>query len=169
MYKDKIISGLNLLGVIAIVSVNGLAFFLQWHEGVPPCTLCMLQRLGLLMAGFGLLLNLRYGFKGIHYSVVLVSIIFSMVVASRQILLHIVPGSGAYGHPFLGLHLYTLVWIFSLLFMLYIALLLCFSAQFAPRSRLVSYHRFMPRVCLLVFVLLLGVTVANVVNSIFLV
>jgi hypothetical protein len=52
-------------------------------------------------------------------------------ISIRQILLHIVPGSGSYGNAVFGLHLYT--WAFSL-FVLIIsgaAMMLLFDRQFA--------------------------------------
>jgi hypothetical protein len=42
----------------------------------------------------------------------LLAALFGMTAAGRQVLLHITPGSGAYGAPLFGLHLYT--WSFLL-------------------------------------------------------
>ena len=59
------------------------------------------------LCGFGFLLNLRFGSQPLHYGITIFSAMFGLFVASRQVLLHIVPGSGAYGSTVLDLHLYT--------------------------------------------------------------
>ena len=51
-------------------------------------------------------------------------------VAVRQVLLHIVPGSGAYGNPFLGLHFYTWDFIISVVIVIGGAVMLMFDRQF---------------------------------------
>ena len=43
----------------------------------------------------------------LHYGLSILAALFGVVVAGRQVLLHIVPGSGAYGSALFGLHLYT--------------------------------------------------------------
>ena len=60
--------------------------------------------------GFGYLLNVKFGFKPLHYAISTLAAILTGSMAMRQILLHIVPGTGSYGDPILGLHLYT--WLF---------------------------------------------------------
>jgi hypothetical protein len=55
-------------------------------------------------------------------------------VAVRQILLHIVPGTGAYGNPFLGLHFYTWVFIIAVLIVIGGAGMLLFDRQFEDRQ-----------------------------------
>ncbi len=92
------------------MQLTGYAF--QFGLGELPCPLCLLQRVAFAMVSFGFLLNVRYGSAPSHYGVILVSALYGMVVAGRQTLLHIVPGSGAYGSAFFGLHFYT--WAFLL-------------------------------------------------------
>ncbi len=83
------------------------AFGLQFAFKELPCPLCNLQRVAFAMCGFGFLLNLRFGVQMLHYGLTLLGAMFGAAVAGRQVLLHIAPGTGTYGSPLLGLHLYT--------------------------------------------------------------
>jgi len=76
-----------------------------WHE--VPCPLCMLQRLGMVGAASGCLLNVRFGIKMSHYGLSLLSSLVGGTVALRQISLHVCPGMPTFGFPVLGLSLYT--------------------------------------------------------------
>ncbi|MGI9372860.1 MAG: disulfide bond formation protein B [Hyphomicrobiales bacterium] len=98
---------LNALGMLAVCIVLIAAYFYQFFLYELPCPLCLLQRVGFVAVGFGLGLNLLYGPAPRHYAVVLVAALFGISVSVRQILLHIVPGTGHYGSPVLGMHYYT--------------------------------------------------------------
>lgn len=98
---------LNALGMLAVCVVLIAAYVYQFLLYELPCPLCLLQRVGFVAVGFGLGLNLLYGPAPRHYAVVLVAALFGISVSVRQILLHIVPGTGHYGSPVLGLHYYT--------------------------------------------------------------
>jgi hypothetical protein len=60
----------------------------------------------------------------------LVGALYGGSVAVRQILLHIVPGTGTYGSAILGLHYYTWSAIFFFLILAGTALMLLFDRQF---------------------------------------
>lgn len=122
-----ILNGLELLGILSILIV-ALLFQFLWHD--LPCPLCLLQRFGFMGIAFGLLLNLRCGLLPSHYTIVLLSALFTSFVAIRQIVLHIVPGTGVYGEAFLGLHLYTWSFIVSMLTILYTSLILGIDRQY---------------------------------------
>lgn len=85
------------------------------------CACCSAWRWGV---AYGLLLNLRFGPQPSGYAVMLLAALFGMGAAGRQVLLHITPGSGAYGAPLLGLHLYTWSFILFALVILGTAVLL---------------------------------------------
>jgi hypothetical protein len=53
-------------------------------------------------------------------------------VALRQIALHIVPGTGSYGSPVFGLHLYTWAFVIFGLVVIGTAFMLLYERQFAP-------------------------------------
>jgi disulfide bond formation protein DsbB len=98
---------LNGAAVAAIGAALLAAYALQFALGEQPCPLCTLQRVAMVLALVGFVLNLRFGAQPLHYAVVLLAAGFGMVVAGRQVMLHVVPGSGEYGSALLGLHLYT--------------------------------------------------------------
>lgn len=122
---------LNALGLLAISIVLLFAFSDQLIYGDLPCPLCILQRAGLIAAGFGLALNMRFGPRPSHYGLMIIGALAAGIVARRQVLLHIVPGTGSYGDPFFGLHFYTWMVIVSTLIILGTAGMLLFDRQFA--------------------------------------
>lgn len=104
---SRILNGLALLGVSIILC---MAFVWQWVYDEPPCPLCLLQRLALVLAGVGFLLNMRLGPSPMHYAMAIAAALGGMAASGRQVLLHIAPGDPGYGTPLLGLHFYT--WAF---------------------------------------------------------
>jgi len=104
----------NLLGVFGICLVMFLTFSVQFSLHELPCPLCLLQRFGFFCMAFGFLLNLRYGSNPLYYGIVLMSGLLTSFIALRQIVLHIIPGTGEYGSAILGLHLYTWSYIISM-------------------------------------------------------
>lgn len=103
---------LNVLGLLALSGTLGFAFADQLIAHDLPCPLCLLQRMAMFGVGIGLVLNIAVSHAPRHYGMMIVSAVLGMFIAMRQILLHIVPGTGAYGDLFLGLHFYT--WAFIL-------------------------------------------------------
>lgn len=130
---------LNALGLIAVSVVLGFAFYDQLVGGDLPCPLCLLQRAGFVGVGVGLALNLRFGARPSHYGIAIVSAMIGAAISVRQVLLHIVPGTGAYGDPFLGLHFYSWALLLFIVIIGGCALLLLVDRQFEavpPRYRL---------------------------------
>jgi len=125
---------LNALGLLAISVVLLVAFLDQLVYHDMPCPLCLLQRAGLIASGFGLVLNVSFGPRPSHYGIMILGALTAAFVSTRQILLHIVPGSGSYGDPFLGLHYYTWVLIVSVLIMAGTAGMLMFDRQFTDEK-----------------------------------
>jgi disulfide bond formation protein DsbB len=103
---------LNAAGLAGLVVVLLVAYTDQFAGHDLPSPLCLLQRVAIVGVAFGLLLNLRYGPQPSSYGIMLLAALFGMAVAGRQVLLHIAPGTGSYGAPLLGLHLYS--WSFLL-------------------------------------------------------
>ncbi|MBI1205116.1 MAG: disulfide bond formation protein B [Rhodopseudomonas sp.] len=91
------------------------AFAVQLLTGEPPCPLCTLQRIGLMLCALGpiyLLIGQRNGDVTARTIATAagISILAGLVGAAasaRQVLLHILPNDPGYGAPVLGLHLYT--------------------------------------------------------------
>ncbi|MFI2811204.1 MULTISPECIES: disulfide bond formation protein B [Microbulbifer] len=108
---------LDALGLLALAGVLWFAFAWQLLLHELPCPLCLLQRAAFAMAGVGLLLNLRFGVRPLHYGIAVLSSLAGLVASGRQVLLHIAPGNPGFGSPFMGLHFYTwaLITFFALL------------------------------------------------------
>lgn len=96
------------LGIFAVsVIANIAAFIIQLYLYEIPCPLCLLQRFGLLAMLVGSLLCIKYG-SALRYNLMIVAtIVFTLVVALRHVMIHIEPGDPGYGSVFLGIHLYT--------------------------------------------------------------
>lgn len=109
---DRVFLYLNAMGLLALSSALGFALADQLIMHDLPCPLCLLQRMAMFGVGIGLVLNIAVAHEPRHYAMMIISAVLGMFIAIRQILLHIVPGTGAYGDPFLGLHFYT--WAFIL-------------------------------------------------------
>lgn len=127
----RTLSTLELVGIFLALFM-AFAFQILLHE--LPCPLCLLQRLGFLGIAFGLLLNLRFGLRPSHYSIVIISALFTSFVALRQIALHIVPGTGAYGSAIFGLHLYTWSFIVAMLIVVVTTVVLGVERQYKATS-----------------------------------
>jgi hypothetical protein len=121
---------LNILAVLGISGVLLFAFYWQLARGELPCPLCLVQRLGLIGAGLGFALNVRFGSSESHYGVVIISAIVGGAAATRQILLHILPDTGSYGSVLYGWHFYTWALVVFVAIAALAGLLLFIEAQF---------------------------------------
>ena len=155
----------NAIAALGIALVLLAAFVMQFALGELPCPLCSLQRVALVLCGFGFVLNLRFGVQPLHYGLSILAALFGVAVAGRQVLLHIVPGTGAYGSALFGLHLYTWSLILFAAVIAGIAVLMIMGGrpdhersdhQAAMRFR--GFGRVAAR-------LLVAVTLANALNS----
>ncbi|MGE8569817.1 disulfide bond formation protein B [compost metagenome] len=104
---SRVLNGLALLGITGVL---GMAFAWQFIYDELPCPLCLLQRVALILAGVGFLLNMRLGPSPMHYAMSIAASLGGMLASGRQVLLHMAPGDPGYGSPFLGMHFYT--WAF---------------------------------------------------------
>lgn len=153
---------LNALGLIAVDTVLALAFIDQLWFGDLPCPLCILQRVGFIAAGVGLALNLVFGPRPSHYGMTVLGAAVGAAISMRQILLHIVPGTGAYGNAIFGLHLYTWAFIAFALMIVGCAVLLLDDRQFMRSEPWSSRLSVLP---LTAFVLFLVLAVGNVIST----
>lgn len=100
----------DILALTALSAVLLVAFYYQLVLGEFPCPLCLLQRVGFIVAGVGVMLNLTHGPRPAHYGLVLLAAVAAGSASLRQISLHIIPNTGTYGSALLGFHFYT--WAF---------------------------------------------------------
>jgi disulfide bond formation protein DsbB len=157
---------LNALGMLAVCLILILAYVYQFALDELPCPLCLLQRVGFVAVGFGLGLNLLYGARPRNYGLMLIAAIFGGSVSIRQILLHIVPGTGHYGSPVLGLHYYTWAGICFFLIILGTSLMLLFDGQYKtaePSDREVRFGGSM--LAKTAFFLMLALAAANALST----
>ena len=92
------------------------AFFVQFVEKELPCPLCMLQRMAMMLAAMGPLYllgrlrstdSIRVDTMARAYGMSILAATLGLVMSSRQVLLHILPGDPGYGSPVFGMHLYS--------------------------------------------------------------
>lgn len=114
----------NLLAVLGLGVVLLAAYGFQFALGELPCPLCTLQRVAFALVAVGFVMNLRFGPRPAHYGMIILAALFGMTASGRQVLLHIVPGSGAYGSAVLGLHFYTWAFVLFCLVLVGVAVLL---------------------------------------------
>lgn len=159
----KFLNAIDLLGISFAILIG---FIFQFAFNELPCPLCLLQRLGILAIGFGFLLNIHYETKPMHYALTLLAAIFTGFVSMRQIALHIIPGSGSYGSAFLGLHLYTWVFIFSLACIIYTAIILSIPSQY-DCDRTIENPIWLKRLGHVAFIIFVIALLANIVSTYF--
>lgn len=121
---------LNALGVLLVSGVLIVALYDQFANNDLPCPLCLLQRVGFVAVMTGLVLNIVRGPKADHYSIMIIAAFFGAAVSLRQISLHVIPGTQAYGDPFLGLHYYTWAFIVFAVIILGTAIIAAYSTQY---------------------------------------
>lgn len=121
---------LNALGLYAIATVLAAAFAAQLLLHELPCPLCLLQRIQFAMLAIGPILNIRHGARPSHYAVSLFAALAGAAFATRQVLLHIMPGDLGYGTTLLGFHYYTWALIGFSAAIVLIAAVLLFDSQF---------------------------------------
>jgi disulfide bond formation protein DsbB len=155
---------LNALGLLAVSIVLAAALYDQLTRSDLPCPLCLLQRVGFAAVGFGLCLNVVRGPRPHHYGLMILAAAFGGGVAVRQVVLHIVPGTGSYGDAFLGMHYYT--WAAMLFFLIIVgsAVMLLFEGQYEPDASSTRPFggQILPKIAFFIMVLL---TIGNAVSA----
>jgi len=151
---------LNALGLLAISAVLAYAVASQFITGELPCPLCLLQRIGFVAVGVGLLMNVMLGPRPSHYGFAIISAIAGGIFALRQVSLHVIPGTPPYGDPFFGLHFYTWAFILFAVMIAGLAALVGIRAQYADTAGYQAL-RLQPLLCKLGVVALLLMIAAN--------
>src|SRR5947209_2028255 len=103
------------LNIWVLVSILAAAFAVQLILGEPPCPLCVVQRIALMLCALGplyMLLQARDGALtsraiAIGSGISILSALVGAAVSTRQVLLHILPGDKGFSSPLFDLHLYT--------------------------------------------------------------
>ena len=100
----------DIIALAGLSVVLLVAFYYQLALGEFPCPLCLLQRVGFIVAGVGVMLNLTRGARPSHYGLMILASVVAGSASLRQISLHIIPNTGTYGSALWGFHFYT--WAF---------------------------------------------------------
>ncbi|WWO96119.1 MAG: disulfide bond formation protein B [Candidatus Dasytiphilus stammeri] len=123
-FFSRISKILNLLLLWGNNVILIIAFGYQFARHELPCPICLLQRVGIILISIGFFLNVRFGIRPSHYGVALVGCVITILIAMRQVFLHITPGNLGYGSSIFGVHFYSLAVLSSLLTIITIAFLL---------------------------------------------
>ncbi|MET3590467.1 disulfide bond formation protein DsbB [Bartonella silvatica] len=153
---------MNTLGLIGLSVALAVAFYYQLVKFELPCPLCLLQRVGLMLAGCGFLLNIHYKVKNTHYGMVILGCMVTSIVAARQVFLHITPDDLGYGSTFFGLHFYTWAFIISVLCILAVAFLMILG-ELAHKFKAFSPFPLLSRTASFLFIFLIA---ANLFSTI---
>ncbi|MEM9254545.1 MAG: disulfide bond formation protein B [Pseudomonadota bacterium] len=137
---------LNTLGILAVVSVLALAQAAQFFQHDLPCPLCLLQRVAFVGVMFGLMLNVIYGPRPMHYSLSMLAALFGAMVALRQVSLHVIPGTLPFGSSFFGWHFYTWSFVAFSVALVVLAIIAGLSWQYenqqeADFKQVTGFHR----------------------------
>jgi hypothetical protein len=92
----------------------------------------------------------------------LISALYTSFVALRQIVLHVIPGTGAYGDAVFGMHLYTWSFIIAMVIVVVTVFLLGVDRQYDPISN--GNGKFWGKVTNLLFVLMTVIIVTNIIS-----
>lgn len=150
----------NILLIIGVALISLSAFIFQFALFELPCPLCLMQRLGILAVAVGPLLNLRCGFYPSHYSMVLISALFTAAIAMRHVALHVVPGTGGHTTPIFGLHLYTWVFILAVIIITATSVILGINRQYDLRPSPLQNSKLVNGL----FIVILMLVLANIIS-----
>jgi disulfide bond formation protein DsbB len=120
----------NILALIGVICILCLALFFEFYEGTLPCPLCYLQRVAFVAVGISLMMNLSIGPRPAHYGLLIFSSLLGLLIALRQVSLHLLPGDAGYGAPVFGIHLYTWSALGFVAYLLFAAFSLMFDKSF---------------------------------------
>ena len=154
---------IDIVILIIALGANVIALFYQFYFNELPCPLCLLQRVGLLLIAFGALMNLKWGKQFKYDFIIVISSLYSLIVAMRQVFLHIMPNDPGYGSKFLNLHFYTWNDIISFLFIILVSI--------SPMFKNVNIENLLSKISLsikttlnLFFILFMSLLVINIIS-----
>lgn len=157
--RTSAIRFLNALLIVVLSLVILGAYIYEFLYKKSPCPLCELQRLAMILICFGPLLNFKFGFRPLHYSISIFAALFGAIVSLRHIALHVCKEPLKTSVPVWGFQLY--VWAFFVFGASILAIGLFLLIQEDSIKKVVKTNLFEKFSFLLVFT----VTVANVVSA----
>ena len=134
MKLARLTYALNHVYILGISAVLLGAYGVQFIAGEYPCPLCVLQRMGMMLAAMGAVMNIVRGPKTSHFALAIIGALIGASISARQILLHIAPDDPGYGSPVLGMHMYSWAFVVFVVVIALCALHLLDEADFAQSS-----------------------------------
>ncbi|WP_336293973.1 disulfide bond formation protein B [Bartonella sp. CB169] len=153
---------MNALGLIGLSIVLVVVFYYQLVKFELPCSLCLLQRVGLILAGCGFLFNIHHKVKNTHYGMVILGCVVTSIIAARQVFLYITPDDFGYASTFFGLHFYTWVFVTAVLWILVVSFIMVLS-ELAHKIMIFSPLPMLDRMATFFFVFLIA---ANLISTV---
>ncbi len=154
MNYNKLLNFFDMLIILALCTTLLIAFGYQFAVNDLPCAMCVMSRMGVYAMSFGLLSNLLLARNTKNYLLVIIAGLVQIAISLEFIVRHIVRGSGSYGSPIFGLHMYSWNFIFTVLIVIYCAIAGLISEK-------VSYNKGKPTLALKLIVALLFITLAG--------
>lgn len=159
----KILTALDLLALSAICIISYLALILQIIDSELPCALCVMQRMGFYAISFGLILNLCQERDTKHYMLIILAALLTSFMGLIQVLLHIVPGTGGYGDPVFGMHMYTWTFVLCMLFIFYAII----AGLLTPKTQNIQNNAPIPNSIKIISSVLIISLILNIISAFF--
>ncbi|EJF83587.1 disulfide bond formation protein B [Candidatus Bartonella washoeensis] len=159
---------MNVLGLTGVCVVLLMTFYYQLTNPVSPvlpvspCPLCLLQRLGFIVAGCGFLFNILHRVKNIHYGMVILGCMVTCISAARQIFLQITLGNLADGPTLFGLRLYIWAFVVAVLYIFAVAFIMILR-ELARKFKVFSLFPTLSKMVGFLFVFLIAANLLTVI------
>ncbi|WP_208433021.1 disulfide bond formation protein B [Bartonella taylorii] len=156
---------MNVLGLIGLCVVLLMTFYYQLTKpvsSVVPCPLCLLQRLGFIVAGCGFLFNIFHRVKNIHYGMVILGCTVTCLSAAQQILLQVMHGDLGNGPTLFGMRLYIWAFIIAALYIVMVAFIMVLT-ELARKFKMFALFPMLSKMVGFLFVFLIA---ANLLTAI---
>jgi|GEM_PF-2806547 len=138
----NLIRKLNILALIIICGILLTAFYYQlFIDNVLPCALCNLQRIGFLLFGTGLIINIRTNDSKGGYLLCFISGILGSYVSLLHILIELPPGMPQVGSAIFGIHMYGWAFVIFNLLTIYIVVLRLLCSYDTVKSGLIKNNK----------------------------
>ncbi|KVK75973.1 hypothetical protein WS90_25380 [Burkholderia cepacia] len=160
------LEGFDIAGLLGVSITLLAAFYFQLALRELPCAFCNLIRVGFMIFGSGLLLNLRFGAQTWNY---LLSA-FGALIGSLISLLFMFAKAPSYttptGSAIFGLHMYTWTYVIFTCAIMYCVLMPCLHAQARAAVSTDAQHQpCRPAVGSIAIALFITLVAANLVSA----
>ncbi|GAA1694113.1 disulfide bond formation protein B [Microbacterium sediminicola] len=157
--------------LVAYVGILSMAMFVfQFGFDELPCPLCILQRMGMMLASMGALYVVVRALRGdlalrdlaMGLGLAILGAVAGAAMSIRQILLHIEPGDPGYGEAVMGLHLYTWALVTFVVVIIFAGLVAVFAQDLVPVAPSTPWLRIVAWVVVWAFVATIAINMVVV-------